>query len=91
MVDEDQRMGYHSTPEEDKLVHELLIDGSSNSNNNNNNMDFHVNKNGHCNPYQWVEIIPLTPLKGGYPETRHNYFYLTDEQSKQIGTVYIFI
>ena len=29
---------------------------------------------------QWTEILPLTPLKSGYPETRHNLIVVNSEQ-----------
>ena len=92
MVDDDQRMGYRASEEENQLVHELLVEGSGNSHSRNSLPScWAEGKNGHSNPYQWVDIIPLTPLKGGYPETRHNYFYLTEEQSRAIGELYVYV
>eukprot|EP00956_Cyclotella_meneghiniana_P028103 scaffold64738_cov66-Cyclotella_meneghiniana.AAC.8 len=42
------------------------------------------NNNGGC---EWIEILPMTPLKPGYEETRHHSFSIDQRVRKQVAEV----
>lgn len=40
-----------------------------------------------CDKFQWMELLPMTPLQPGYEETRMHYFPLSKEMQRQANNV----